>query len=218
MNGFKFDFSKISPQTPPPDFSRASPSVWASPSILGRFAPSILGRFAPSIRTSPLTFDWGPWFGPSKINSWIRPWLSYCLIITSWPIVYRQFYGRGIERHPSNSSSSSAFCSHSSWKFTFLPQTWLLQFTSLWHLTNKSQQTLSALQIHWHVSLQTSKHQHSKDYTRLSIKQIFDYKICLLTYKTLTNQQLLHGFGGNAAICENVCLYVTALKLFRVIK
>ena len=70
------------PQTPPPDFSRASPSVRASPSILGRFAPStraspsILGRFAPSIRASPLTFDCGPWFGPPKINSWIRP----CLI------------------------------------------------------------------------------------------------------------------------------------------
>ena len=69
------------PQTPPPAFSRASPSVRASPSILGRFAPStraspsILGRFAPSIRASPSTFDWGPWFGPPKINSWIRPWL-----------------------------------------------------------------------------------------------------------------------------------------------
>ena len=67
------------PQTPPPAFSRASPSVRASPSILGRFAPStraspsILGRFAPSIRASPSTFDWGPWFGPHKINSWIRP-------------------------------------------------------------------------------------------------------------------------------------------------
>ena len=67
------------PQTPPPAFSRASPSVRASPSILGRFAPStraspsILGRFAPSIRASPSTLDWGPWFGPPKINSWIRP-------------------------------------------------------------------------------------------------------------------------------------------------
>ena len=60
------------PQTPPPAFSRASPSVRASPSILGRFAPStraspsILGRFAPSIRASPLTFDWRPWFGPPQ--------------------------------------------------------------------------------------------------------------------------------------------------------
>ena len=87
MNGFKFDFSKIfwggahrapSPD-PSPAFSRASPSVRASPSIPGRFAPStraspsILGRFAPSIRASPSTLDWGPWFGPPKINSWIRP-------------------------------------------------------------------------------------------------------------------------------------------------
>ena len=60
------------PQTPPPAFSRASPSVRASPSILGRFAPStraspsILGRFAPSIRASPSTFDWGSWFGPQS--------------------------------------------------------------------------------------------------------------------------------------------------------
>ena len=30
---------------------------------------------------------------------------------------------------------------HSSCKFTCLHQTWLLQFTLLWHLTNKSQQT-----------------------------------------------------------------------------
>ena len=67
------------PQTPPPAFSWASPSVLASPSILGRLAPStraspsILGRFAPSIRASPSTFDWGPWVWPPKINSWIRP-------------------------------------------------------------------------------------------------------------------------------------------------
>ena len=44
-------------------------------------------------------------------------------------------------RHPSNSSSSSSFYSHSSCKFTCLQQTCLLQFTLLWHLTNKSQQT-----------------------------------------------------------------------------
>ena len=75
----KFSGEGPPPQTPPPAFSRASPSVRASPSILGRFAPStraslsILGRFAPSIRASPLTFDWGPRFGPPKINSWIRP-------------------------------------------------------------------------------------------------------------------------------------------------
>ena len=65
------------PQTPPPAFTWASPSVRASPSIVGRFAPStraspsILGRFAPSIRASPLTFDWGPWFGPQ--NKFLDP-------------------------------------------------------------------------------------------------------------------------------------------------
>ena len=66
------------PQTPPPAFSRASPSVRASPSILRRFAPStrasplILGRFAPSIRALPLTFNWGPWFGPPQ-NKFLDP-------------------------------------------------------------------------------------------------------------------------------------------------
>ena len=51
MNDFKFDFSKIFwggahraplPRPLPHVFSRASPSVRASPSILRRFAPSIL--------------------------------------------------------------------------------------------------------------------------------------------------------------------------------
>ena len=72
------------PQTPPPAFSRASPSVRASPSILGRFAPStraspsILGRFAPSIRASPSTFDWGPWFGPPQNKFLDPPLIVYC--------------------------------------------------------------------------------------------------------------------------------------------
>ena len=65
-------------EPPPPVFSRASPSVRASPSILRRFAPSnraspsILGRFAPSIRASPSTFGWKLGLAPPKINSWIR--------------------------------------------------------------------------------------------------------------------------------------------------
>ena len=71
---------------------------------------------------------------------------------------------------------------------------WLLQFTILWHLTNKSQQTSWAFKIHWHVSLQTlqninTSHQHSKNYTGFLSNKKIDYKLCLLTYKTLTNQQ-----------------------------
>ena len=66
------------PQTPPPAFSRASPSVRASLSILGRFAPST--RASPSIRASPLTFDWGPWFGPPQ-NKFLDPPLLYGNII-----------------------------------------------------------------------------------------------------------------------------------------
>ena len=86
------------PQTPPPAFSRASPSVRASPSILGRFAPltraslsiSILGRFAPSIRASPSTFDWGPWFGPPQ-NKFLDPPLgSWCLLIVWSPYIPRE--------------------------------------------------------------------------------------------------------------------------------
>ena len=50
------------------------------------------------------------------------------------------FHIRDIRPNP---SSSSSFCSHSPCKFTCLQQTWLLQFTLLWHLTIKSQQTLT---------------------------------------------------------------------------
>ena len=87
MNGFKFDFSKIcwgrrspSPLPRPSPFFQALLSVWASPSILSRFAPStraspsILGRFAPWIRALHSTFVWRCWLGPQ--NKWIRPWLN----------------------------------------------------------------------------------------------------------------------------------------------
>ena len=66
------------------------------------------------------------------------------------------------------------------------------------HFTLASHKQIStnfnAFKIHWHVSLQTpqninTSHQHSKNYTGFPIKQRIDYKICLLTYKTLTNQQ-----------------------------
>ena len=39
--------------------------------------PSILERFMPSIWASPSTFDWRTWFGRTKINTWIRPWLCH---------------------------------------------------------------------------------------------------------------------------------------------
>ena len=72
MNDFKFDFTKNfwggAHRAPSPDpspvFSRTSPSVRASPSILGRFAASTLAL--------PSTFDRRTLFGPPKINSWIR--------------------------------------------------------------------------------------------------------------------------------------------------
>ena len=85
----------------------------------------------------------------------------------------------------------------------FLPQ--LLQIhlspanlTSAIHFTLASHKQIStnfnAFKINWHVSLQIlQKYQHItptlKKLHWLPIKQRIDYKICLLTYKTLTNQQ-----------------------------
>ena len=66
------------------------------------------------------------------------------------------------------------------------------------HFTLASHKQIStnfnAFKIHWHVSLQilqniNTSHQHSKKLHWLPIKQRIDYKTCLLTYKTLTNQQ-----------------------------
>ena len=64
-----------------------------------------------------------------------------------------------------------------------------MQFTLLWHL-NKLQRIQNSLA---RVITNTSKYQHItptlKKLHWLPIKQRIDYKICLLTYKTLTNQQ-----------------------------
>ena len=66
------------------------------------------------------------------------------------------------------------------------------------HFTLASHKQIStnfnAFKIHWHVSLQTlqninTSHQYSKKLHWLPIKQKIDNKLCLLTYKTLTNQQ-----------------------------
>ena len=65
------------------------------------------------------------------------------------------------------------------------------------HFTLASHKQIStnfnAFKIHWHVPLQilqniNTSHQHKKLHW-LPIKQRIDYKTCLLTYKTLTNQQ-----------------------------
>ena len=79
-------FQKISGEgaTPPPFFSRASPSVRASPSILRRFAPStraspsILGRELHSLDSGfALNFGLENLVCPRPpINSWIRQCLS----------------------------------------------------------------------------------------------------------------------------------------------
>ena len=80
------------PQTPPPAFSWASPLVWASLSILGRFAPStraspsILGRFAPGLDSGFAlnfrlrTLVWPPqnkFLNPPLFKTYVRPLLKY---------------------------------------------------------------------------------------------------------------------------------------------
>ena len=114
-------------------------------------------------------------------------------------------------RHPSKSSSFSSFCSHSTCKFTCLQQTWLLQFTLLWHLTSKSQQTSTHSNQNSlaRVITNTSKYQHItltlKRLHWLPIKQRIEYKFCLLTYKTLTNQQPTYLY--NSLSFPSHCLY-----------
>ena len=67
-----------------------------------------------------------------------------------------------------------------------------MQFTILWHLTSKSQQTST----HSKLITNTSKYQHITPILKklhwLPIKQRIDYKLCLLIYKTQINN--LHIF------------------------
>ena len=76
---------------------------------------------------------------PVCSQSWFHLWLWHVFLWSNQLCI--QILSFSYPRHPSNSSSSSSFYSHSSCKFTCLQQTWLLQFTLLWHPTNKSQQT-----------------------------------------------------------------------------
>ena len=82
------------------------------------------------------------WYNPSQFlcsQSWLHLWLWHVFLWTNQ--LCFQILSFSHPRHPSNSSSSSSFCSHSPCKFTSLQQTRLLQLTLLWHLTIKSQQT-----------------------------------------------------------------------------
>ena len=72
-------------------------------------------------------------------QSWLHLWLWHVFLWSNQLCI--QILSFSYPRHPSNSLSFSSLYSHSSCKFTCLQQTWLLQFTLLWHLTNKSQQT-----------------------------------------------------------------------------
>ena len=82
------------------------------------------------------------WYHPSQFfcsQSWLHLWLWHVFLWSNQLCI--QILSFSYPRHPSNPSSSSTLYSHSSCKLTCLQQTWLLQFTLLWHLTNKSQQT-----------------------------------------------------------------------------
>ena len=134
------------------------------------------------------------WYHPSQFlcsQSWLHLRLWHVLLWSNQLCI--QILSFSYPRHPSNSSSSSSFYSHSSCKFTCLQQTWLLQFTLLWHITNKSQQTSTHSKFIGTCHYKHFKYQHItptfKKLHWLPIKQRMDYKICLLTYKTLTNQQ-----------------------------
>ena len=74
-----------------------------------------------------------------------------------------------------------------------------IHFTLASH--NQISTNFNAFKTHWHASLQTlqninTSHQHSKKLHWLPIKQRIDYKLCLLTYKTLTSQQLTYTYNS----------------------
>ena len=96
--------------------------------------------------------------------------------------------------HSSNSSYLPSFCSDSSCEFTCLQQqTWLLQLSILCYLTSKSEQILKHSKPIGKCHYKPFKISHITPLLKtlhwLPIKQRIDYKICLLTYKTLANEQ-----------------------------
>ena len=116
------------------------------------------------------------WYHPSQFlcsQSWLHLWHDFL-----WSNqLYIQILSFSYPRHPSNSSL-----------------TWLDYCNSLY--SGISQTNLNKLQRIQNslacVITNTSKYQHITPLKKLHwlpIKQRIDYKICLLTYKTLTNQQ-----------------------------
>ena len=119
------------------------------------------------------------WYHPSQFlcsQSWLHLWLWHVFLWSDQLSV--QILSFPLSRHSSYLSSSSSFCSHSSCKFTCLQQTWLLQFTLLWHLTSISQQTsthskLIGTRYHKHFKISTHHTNTKKNYTGfLSIKEL----------------------------------------------
>ena len=136
------------------------------------------------------------WYHPSQFlcsQSWLHLWLLTCL-----SLIKSTLYPNLVIFISETSVEFVIF-------FLFL-QPLLLQIhlfpanlTIAIHFTLASHKQIStnfnAFKIHWHVRVitNTSKYQHItptlKKLHWLPIKQRIDYKTCLLTYKTLTNQQ-----------------------------
>ena len=137
------------------------------------------------------------WYHPSQFRCsqfWIHLW---CWLVFLWSDQLSvQILSFPHPRYSSNSSSSSSPCSYITCEFTCLQQTWLLQSTSLWHLTNKSQQTSTHSKFigtrhHKHFKISTH-HTDTKKQHWLPIEQRIEYELCLLIFKTQINN--LHIF------------------------
>jgi len=71
--------TKPSPQNPSPVFSRTSPSVWVSPSILKRFVPSTCASPSIELRGANSQISWGGeiFFGVGEI--------FFCAVVSKAP-------------------------------------------------------------------------------------------------------------------------------------
>ena len=110
--------------------------------------------------------------------------------------------------HPSNSSSFSSFCSHLQIHLSPANLTTAIQFTRASH--KQISTNFNAFKTHWHASSQTLQNTNTyitpalKNLHWLPIKQRIEYKLCLLTYKTLTNQQPTYLYNSLSFLSHSV--------------
>ena len=116
-------------------------------------------------------------------------------------------------RHPSNSPSSSSFYSNTATALANSLVSRKLDYCNSLY-SGISQQISTNCQCIQnslaHVITNTSKYQHItptlKKLHWLPIKQKIDYKLCLLTYKTLTNQQHTYLYNSFSFPSHSVCI------------